>query len=328
MLIGLQGSGKSTFAKKIKEDDKDYNTEIISSDNVRRHLFGDETFQGDNSKVFEFMNNTTKECLKNGTNVIYDATNLSRKRRMSLLKDVKADMKIVYCMATPFERCISFDRNRERCVGYEVIKRAYKQLQIPIKSEGWDEVHHVYNDIDMRPSSEGDFQRLMSLLDNRDVSYGTFVFVLCDLIPYFENVVGFPQDSKYHTFSVSRHIYHVFKYIQNIEMDSPRKRNLLLSAIFHDIGKYECKSFTNYNGETTRYANFISHENVSSQIAILELKRLGVYEENIRDIVDLIQFHMDLNKKGDKVISRLEKLLTPEQIEDLVILHEADLSAK
>ena len=44
-LIGLPGSGKSTFARQWVEYDP--NCIIISTDTIRAELFGDETIQGD-----------------------------------------------------------------------------------------------------------------------------------------------------------------------------------------------------------------------------------------------------------------------------------------
>lgn len=51
MLVGIPGSGKSTYADKLVKD----NPEIIvhSSDKLREELYGDSSIQGDNGKLFE-----------------------------------------------------------------------------------------------------------------------------------------------------------------------------------------------------------------------------------------------------------------------------------
>ena len=60
VLVGLPGSGKSTYANKIK------NAILCSSDKVREELYGDENIQGDKQKVFRInqdidqINNKTK----------------------------------------------------------------------------------------------------------------------------------------------------------------------------------------------------------------------------------------------------------------------------
>ena len=73
MLCGLPGSGKSTLAKKISSK---YDYTIVSSDAIRKELYGDESIQTDNSKVFRLVQDRIVDCLKNDTSVIFDATNL------------------------------------------------------------------------------------------------------------------------------------------------------------------------------------------------------------------------------------------------------------
>ena len=58
MLIGLPGSGKSTIAQKIKDEVISLNkveVEIVSSDAIRKELYGNEEIQGDPQKVFTLM---------------------------------------------------------------------------------------------------------------------------------------------------------------------------------------------------------------------------------------------------------------------------------
>ena len=57
MMIGLSASGKSTCAKAIKE------ATIISSDEIRKELFGDYKDQKHNHLVFEEMRKRIKQSL-------------------------------------------------------------------------------------------------------------------------------------------------------------------------------------------------------------------------------------------------------------------------
>ena len=52
MLIGIPGSGKSTWAETHKEE---YNYNILSSDALRIELFNDVNFQKDNAQVVQVM---------------------------------------------------------------------------------------------------------------------------------------------------------------------------------------------------------------------------------------------------------------------------------
>ena len=83
MLVGLPGSGKTYYVNKhLKRE----NTTILSSDEIRKVLLGSEEAQWGNSIVFDAMNYAAIENLRQGRNVIYDATNINSKRRIALLE--------------------------------------------------------------------------------------------------------------------------------------------------------------------------------------------------------------------------------------------------
>lgn len=82
MLVGLSGSGKSSY--NFKEE-----VVKISSDALRKELFGDENDQTHNAEVFNELHKRVILNLKNGKNVVYDATNLSRRRRVAFLNNIK-----------------------------------------------------------------------------------------------------------------------------------------------------------------------------------------------------------------------------------------------
>ena len=83
MLCGLSGSGKSEYAKQLKEQLP--NTYIFSSDELREELCGDINDQKHNPQVFQELHRRIKSCLKNGCNAIYDATNTKSKLRIAFL---------------------------------------------------------------------------------------------------------------------------------------------------------------------------------------------------------------------------------------------------
>jgi putative nucleotidyltransferase with HDIG domain len=149
------------------------------------------------------------------------------------------------------------------------------------------------------------------------------------LAQYFDEftpIYDMPQDSKYHSLSVSRHIYYVYRYV--LETYSGEDKELMLwTALLHDVGKAECKSFYNRKGEETRYANFIGHEYVGSQMAITFLRKLGCFEDEfIYKIATLIQFHMyllDKNANKQKLLDRVGA----DTYNKLTILRDADTLA-
>lgn len=104
ILIGLPGSGKSTYAK--EEHESDSNSVYLSSDKIREELYGNESVQGNPAEVFTLMQSRAIEALKNGRDVFYDATNLTRKDRAGILVTTP---RYVYKQATvilPHMRCV------------------------------------------------------------------------------------------------------------------------------------------------------------------------------------------------------------------------------
>lgn len=322
VMVGLPASGKSTLAEELKYL---YNAVVLSSDKIREELLNDINDQTANVKVFEEMNQRTKQHLEDGQNVIYDATNINRKRRIHLINnEIKADEKIVYYMNTSMPTSLHQDSVRDRRVGFEVIDKMYKQLHVPTKLEGWDKVifNHQYSILENHHRELVKSQLFSDEPDHENM-FSDLGFVITE----FDEIHDMPQDSSYHSFSISRHIFHTYEYILK-NYNGDRKLEMKYAALFHDLGKGYCKSFYNYKGEEGRYANYIGHENVSSQLACYWLNQLGYSDEFVKYIVDLVQFHMMPMKVGDKGIVKLKSLLTEEQYKDLMLLHEADLYAK
>lgn len=322
MLVGLPASGKSTLAETLSIK---YAAEVLSSDRLRKEMHGDENIQADHKKLFEELNSRANTCLSKGKNVIYDSTNLNRKRRKHMIQhEIKADEKVVYYLNTHIDNCYERDKVRERTVGEEVINRMYKNLHIPVLKEGWKEVHTIYEP--KRLFADHHKTALEEHL-NSALSHDEFMDKLMQLIPEFQIINHLPHDSKYHSFSVSRHIFYVYKHIYEYYKGSNRL-GLLYASIFHDLGKGFCKSFVNYKGEETRYASFIGHEYVSSQLAAFYLNQLGYSREFTEKVVTLVQFHMMPMNASEKKLSEIKELIGDTLFEDLLILHEADTAAK
>ena len=85
IMIGIPGSGKSNYAKKCLLTN---NSVYLSSDDIRVELYGFED-QTHNDVVFETMKKRTLNALKEGKDVIYDATNLNKKRRSGIISEAR-----------------------------------------------------------------------------------------------------------------------------------------------------------------------------------------------------------------------------------------------
>lgn len=325
MLVGIPGSGKSTLAKELSEKE---NGIILSSDRVRLELFDDETIQTKNKEIFEYISEKTKENLENGHTVIFDATNTNRKKRVHFINTVaKKHKKIVYYIGSSLETAFVFNNERERTVKKEEIEKVYKNLQPPIYGEGWDDIHYVFKDlVTFDRDGKNKIREILEEKIQRNVGYELLIG-LANGFQEFKDILELPQDSTFHSFSVSRHIYHVYDYIHK-EYVGEDKLVLLWSALFHDTGKYFCKNFLTIKGEPTRYANFRGHENVSAQIAARILSQLGYSTTFILKVVELVQFHMILLNASDKGINRLKKLISLETYKMLEFLNIADREGK
>ena len=113
IMVGLPGSGKSTYAKKLLELNEGW--EYVSRDEVRYEYVTDQAHYFDHEfEVYkEFCNRIDKHLLNEKT-VIADATHLTVGSRQKLLKHlaVVPDEVCVVIMQTPFQVC--FERNAAR----------------------------------------------------------------------------------------------------------------------------------------------------------------------------------------------------------------------
>ena len=149
IMVGLPGSGKSTFAKTIYSeiDGKRVNPVIHSSDDLREELYGNAAIQGDNNKLFSELHKRIRSDLLQNKNVVYDATNISKKNRIAFLREMRKIKchPICFVMATEYNACLFNNQQRERKVPEDVIHRMFINFQPPHESEGQENSHHTFS---------------------------------------------------------------------------------------------------------------------------------------------------------------------------------------
>jgi predicted kinase len=166
-LIGIPGSGKSTFAQKWVEADPSYC--IISTDRIRGELFGDESIQGDwttvEARVFEEIDT----CLAQETPVIYDATNAKRPWRLGFLQKMQqrphSPLWMAWYLETPLETCQQRNRHRSRTVPDAIIVDmavALNQFE-PCTAEGFADVNVVPMDAEGNYKLSAVFRKIQGL---------------------------------------------------------------------------------------------------------------------------------------------------------------------
>lgn len=232
LLVGIPGSGKTTYAKKYIE--RNFNAIHLSSDTIRKELYGDENIQGNPADVFSIMQKRASEALNNGYNVLYDATNMTRKDRAGIIgvcpKFAKIECHIIWA---PIEVCIERDSKRERTVGKEVIDKMLKRFQAVYYDEGIDEIKIITPE-----------------MWNAD-DYTDSIFLAMNV----------PHDNPHHTLNIEDHCVEAYKYLTGLGV---KDYDLRGAALFHDVGKPYVKAFVDSKGNPCDVAHYYQHQSVGA----------------------------------------------------------------
>lgn len=141
ITVGPSGSGKSSYIEKYRSDHI-----IISTDQVRKELYNDETLHGKAyGGAFQVCAEKLKEQLRKGwtiesNKVIYDATNVFydlRKKIVDLCHDYNAYVKLIV-FDVPKTELIYRNQQRERHVPDYVIENQCARFEWPSPEEAHD----------------------------------------------------------------------------------------------------------------------------------------------------------------------------------------------
>lgn len=301
MLVGLPASGKSTYAQELA---KGYNSTLFSSDALRAELWGDESIQGDNTKLFTELHRRIKDCLREGHSTIYDATNINYKQRMAFLAELKNIPCFKRCivMATPYEECLKRNAQRERKVPVHVIERMYRQFDIPWYHEGWDDI---------------------------EVEYGEYENYFGWPWDWVESVDDYDQHNSHHDLTLGKHCRQT---VRNVDKICAERKGIICStelryaAMLHDEGKCFTQIFKNSKGEITEQAHYYNHEHCSAYDSLFyEMPCYTLY------VATLIRWHMQpyfWEKDNNEKLHNKYKTLWGENLyNDIMLLHKADKEA-
>jgi predicted kinase len=152
MLIGLSGSGKSTYSKNFLFENPSYRR--VNRDEIRQMIFGYaeedihyyyklNDFVKNEHQISRVQDSLIKQLLQEGYNVLMDNTNL----QIKYINQFKQDFPMVEfsydLIDTPIEICIERDLNRKRTVGENVIKIQFEQINV-LKKEFKEELNIIF----------------------------------------------------------------------------------------------------------------------------------------------------------------------------------------
>lgn len=294
MLVGCPASGKSTWAEQFRDK-----YVIVSSDAIRAALYGDESIQGNPVVVFDLAKKNIIDALKQGNNVIFDATNMRYKNRMNIMHEVNKFssnylLKVCEIFVEPPEVLLVRNMNRERHVPEHVIYRMMRQFEMPTRAEGFD-VINIHNEHKLP------FDRIL----DRSINYD--------------------QQNHHHSLSLYAHCAEAKEWILK-HVDDEERYNLADAALCHDLAKPDVQTFFNAKGIETKDAHYYDHHGLGAYYALM-------YDEPWGDtdriyIAQLVCYHMQpyLNKTED-ADRRWRERIGNDLWEDVLVIHEADIAA-
>ena len=264
LLCGLSASGKSQHTS-IVANNRNSECIILSTDAIRVNICGSVEDQSKNKEVFQTFHNLIAKYLKNGIDVVAEATNITMKSRRSILNVIKGIdcEKVCVVIVKPIDECKKDNIDRKHPVPDYVIEKQARKFQIPFLEEGWDKIQfvdHIHNKDKYNYRLESTW------------------------IPEIYN--DFDQKNPYHMESLGKHMTDAYDFSKKIHNDYL----VSVAAKYHDMGKLYTQTFDE-NG----VAHYYGHENIGAYMML-------VYEvanqhslfanHNIGDIAFYINYHM------------------------------------
>lgn len=141
MMVGISGSGKSTWVKNNKTDEMLW----VSRDKIRFDKLkeGDDYFAYED-EVFEQFLEEISWGLEMDKIVIADATHLTKKGRARVLDKVRKFADEIEAVVLDTDLETAFERNDRRegraWVKHGIIRRMFFSMEMPEKEEGFDKI--------------------------------------------------------------------------------------------------------------------------------------------------------------------------------------------
>ena len=306
LLCGLSASGKSQYINTVSQDSGN-EVITISTDGIRKNICGSVEDQSKNKEVFQTFHSLIVKYLKNGVDVVAEATNITMKSRRSVLNVIKGIdcEKVCVVIVKPIGECKLDDSLREHPVSEYVIDKQVRKFQIPFREEGWDKIEFI---------------------DHIEDKQGCVAEIESTWVPEIYN--DFDQKNPYHMESLGKHMTDAYYFVKNHGLHKNKDYEMIIATKYHDMGKLYTQTFDE-NG----VAHYYGHENIGAYMML-------VYEvanqhslfvnHNIGDIAFYINYHMlpfQWKPNGTKTETKWAKRLGSKKYHNLWDMHIADLIA-
>ena len=143
VTVGLPGCGKTTWTQNFIKTHK--NVIVICLDNIRKELYGCETYFGNWNEIENQVNILFKKAIEENKYIIYDATNYSAKYRKRVLKKMTCDkyIKTAVFFRYDIDKSLRQNNMRKRHVPEDSIISMAKKASIPQIEEGFDNIIYI-----------------------------------------------------------------------------------------------------------------------------------------------------------------------------------------
>lgn len=315
VMVGIPGVGKSTEARRIIQSWIDGGVEedsilYLESDKVRSDRKYPLTPKG-HEKTFNYM---MQELLNtDATHILYDATNLSRKKRRhnyGIVKQKISDVRVVIeVVIESLDTALTRNSGREKVVPSRYIKESMARFQPPRKGVDCDSFN-VHSSLKGRVNSN-------------------------DILIKYQDTEEDLHNTPFHWENITKHTYFA-QNIATIKYGEDSIHNFI--AKYHDLGKFFTGVKAEVRGKADRWYQehvgerkiFPGHQNISSMIWMVDAElyigsRLTVHESDL--ILECIFQHMQAHQGfTDKFIKRNSiDRLTLDYMDDF---HEIDTESR
>ena len=147
VMCAIPGAGKTCWAKHYAARSNALGEYItyISSDDIREEICGDASDQSINGLVFGIFYERARKAIMDGSDVILDATHLTKKIRRKCrnqFKDLNCKFVAVQ-LATSVKEAIRRNKNRDRVVPEYAMSRMINIYQPVEDDEGFDYIWRI-----------------------------------------------------------------------------------------------------------------------------------------------------------------------------------------